>query len=43
MKEIKPGYKETPIGILPNDWEVKKLGENAIIKRRIGCKNLKQE
>ena len=43
MKEIKPGYKETPIGILPKDWEVKKLGENAIIKGRIGWKNLKQE
>ena len=27
MKEIKPGYKETPIGILPRDWEVKKLDE----------------
>lgn len=27
MKEIKPGYKETPIGILPRDWEVKSLGE----------------
>lgn len=27
MKEIKPGYKETPIGILPKDWEVKSLGE----------------
>ena len=43
MKEIKPGYKATPIGILPRDWEVKKLGENAIIKGRIGWKNLKQE
>lgn len=27
MKEIKPGYKETSIGVLPNDWEVKSLGE----------------
>lgn len=27
MKEIKPGYKETPIGILPRDWEVKKFSE----------------
>lgn len=26
-KEIKPGYKETPVGIIPEDWEVKKLGE----------------
>lgn len=27
MKEIKPGYKETSIGILPKDWEVKKFSE----------------
>lgn len=27
MKEIKPGYKETPIGIIPRDWEVKKFSE----------------
>ncbi len=25
-QEIKPGYKKTPIGIIPEDWEVKKLG-----------------
>ncbi len=24
---IPPGYKPTPIGIIPEDWEVKKLGE----------------
>ncbi len=27
------GYKETGIGIIPEDWEVKKLGEVAQIKR----------
>lgn len=31
MKEIKPGYKETPIGVLPKDWEVKSLEEIATI------------
>src|SRR5690625_5894264 len=26
MKEIiKPGYKKTPVGIIPEDWEVKEL------------------
>src|SRR5690554_701157 len=25
--EIKPGYKKTPVGMIPEDWEVKKLGE----------------
>ena len=27
---IKQGYKLTEIGIIPNDWEVKKIGEIAI-------------
>src|SRR5690625_2934715 len=28
MKEIiKPGYKKTPVGIIPEDWEVVRLGE----------------
>ncbi|UJS21383.1 MAG: restriction endonuclease subunit S [Candidatus Brocadia sp.] len=25
--EIKKGYKQTEIGVVPNDWEIKKLGE----------------
>lgn len=37
MKEIKPGYKETPIGILPRDWEVKKLGELLEFKNGINA------
>jgi type I restriction enzyme S subunit len=27
MAEIREGYKETEIGVIPEDWEVKKLGE----------------
>ena len=30
----------TPIGVLPADWEVKQLGENAYIKARIGWRGL---
>ncbi len=30
--EMKNGYKQTEIGIIPNDWEVKKLGEIADVK-----------
>jgi type I restriction enzyme S subunit len=26
-KKIPQGYKKTEIGIIPEDWEVKKLGE----------------
>jgi type I restriction enzyme S subunit len=26
--EVKPGYKQTEIGVLPNDWEVRKLFEH---------------
>ena len=31
---------QTPIGMLPPEWEVKKLGENALIKARIGWRGL---
>jgi len=27
MEEIKQGYKQTDIGVIPEDWEVKKLGQ----------------
>ncbi|ERT69736.1 type I restriction modification DNA specificity domain protein [Cetobacterium somerae ATCC BAA-474] len=37
MKEIKPGYKETPIGILPRDWDVKRLGELLEFKNGINA------
>ena len=26
-KQIRPGYHLTEVGIIPVDWEVKKLGE----------------
>lgn len=32
--KIKPGYKKTPVGIIPEDWEVKRLGE--FLKKIIG-------
>ncbi len=25
--EVKPGYKQTEVGVIPDDWEVKRLGE----------------
>lgn len=27
--ELKPGYKQTELGVIPEDWEIKKLGELA--------------
>ena len=27
MSEIKQGYKQTKVGIIPEDWEVLKVGE----------------
>jgi type I restriction enzyme S subunit len=27
--ELKPGYKQTEVGVIPEDWEVKRLGEVA--------------
>lgn len=29
-------YKNSPLGLIPEDWEVKKFGEIAIVKGRIG-------
>jgi type I restriction enzyme S subunit len=26
-REIRKGYKQTEVGVIPNDWEVKKLGD----------------
>jgi type I restriction enzyme S subunit len=31
--EIKPGFKQTQLGIIPDDWEVKKFSELAKIER----------
>ena len=25
--ELKPGYKQTEVGVIPEDWEVKSLGQ----------------
>ena len=25
--ELKPGYKHTEVGVIPQDWEVKALGD----------------
>lgn len=30
---IPPGYKQTEVGVIPEDWEVKQLGELASIQR----------
>ncbi len=30
MSEIKQGYKQTKVGIIPEDWEVVKLGKFTI-------------
>ena len=27
--ELKPGYKQTEVGVIPEDWEVQKLGSIA--------------
>ena len=33
MSEIKQGYKQTKVGIIPEDWEVVKLNEKSSIQR----------
>src|SRR5690554_4875813 len=37
---IREGYKKTPIGVIPEDWEVKKLGEIGAPKM---CKRIFKE
>jgi type I restriction enzyme S subunit len=37
---IKEGYKQTDIGLIPKDWEVKNLSDNFTIKARIGWQGL---
>lgn len=37
MIKLKDGYKSTPIGLLPVDWEVKKLGELLEFKNGINA------
>lgn len=38
--KIKPGYKKTPIGMIPEDWKVKRLGEIGLPKM---CKRIFKE
>ena len=40
---VKEGYKETEIGVIPEDWNVKKINDIAIPKARIGWQNLRKE
>ena len=32
--EVKPGYKQTEVGVIPEDWEVEVVSETAIVRRR---------
>ena len=41
--EVKAGYKKTEIGIIPEDWEVKKLGKVFNLKQGIQCGIEKQK
>ena len=36
--EIRKGYQQTEIGLIPEDWEVKKLGELGVFKKGKGIK-----
>lgn len=38
--ELKPGYKLTEVGVIPEEWEVKRLGDVATLKARIGWQGL---
>ncbi|HNR43510.1 MAG TPA: restriction endonuclease subunit S, partial [Bacteroidales bacterium] len=38
--EVKAGYKQTEVGVIPSDWEVHNLLRNSILKARIGWQGL---
>ncbi len=31
---MKPGYKQTEVGVIPEDWEVKRLGDYVAIRNQ---------
>ena len=38
--EVKKGYKQTEIGVIPEDWDVLNLGKSSVLKARIGWQGL---
>ena len=40
--EVREGYKNTEVGIIPKDWEIKPFKEISYLKGRIGWQGLKQ-
>ena len=38
--ELKPGYKQTELGVLPNDWNPLSIGRQSYLKARIGWQGL---
>jgi type I restriction enzyme S subunit len=38
--EVKKGYKQTEIGVIPEDWDTHRLQNNIILKARIGWQGL---
>ena len=41
--EIKKGYKQAEVGVIPMDWDVKNLLDNFTLKARIGWQGLTTE
>ena len=40
MEKLRKGYKQTDIGVIPEDWEVKNISQSCSIKARIGWQGL---
>lgn len=38
--ELKDGYKQTEVGVIPQDWEVENISKNSTLKARIGWQGL---
>jgi len=39
-KSIKDGFKQTEVGIIPEEWQVQNILDNSILKARIGWQGL---
>ena len=39
----KQGYKETEVGLIPEDWNLSEISEVSTLKGRIGWQGLKKE
>lgn len=43
MKVLKKGYKDTEVGVIPTDWQIRNIANSCSIKARIGWQGLTKQ